>query len=576
MILSLSDNIGMNKPIHYSILLTLSLILVACTSAEDNITSYKTDDIEIAATIVSTRANIDESGEGNFISGDKIRLFATANNSAGRISRILTFNGNKWSPNLKWSELNASKTVLSSFYPANNNGENSSTFVHEIASDQSLFENFHQSDLLYAKDELTENESVANLSFSHIMSRLIVRLKSDGSFSEEDISKATISLKAVSRMTVNCMTGELGIPNESEEKDIIMHHTQGNTFMAIVCPQKISERWRNEKWMEIRIGNKTIIYKAPEMLSDKSKFDELQKGKQITLNISLKKEETDWKNKTVWVYGINNPPVNSWGYASVVPKEEKGLKWNDSYGWYDCNKTYPNGGYGNNDSNLCWAASSSNLLHWWLEQNKEYIDRYGKYTGPIKYNNSKDSEIFNLYKKEFPNTGNEVAAALSWFITGRYGMTEKEGAGFFKDVFGLIHVARITRFSERTFPDELKKAFSEKSAIECTIRYPNQQLIHAITIWGADFDSKGDVSAIYITENNDRDVDEQSEYIDYKNRVITQAGILQKRVQKKSDGSYYMESSIAGVFNFRIEELNILGLMEDKWEEYFAKHVHTN
>ena len=41
-------------------------------------------------------------------------------------------------------------------------------------------------------------------------------------------------------------------------------------------------------------------------------------------------------------------------------------------GWYDTNKSES----GHNDRVLCSGAVASNMLHWWLEQNKTYIDRY--------------------------------------------------------------------------------------------------------------------------------------------------------------------------------------------------------
>ncbi|WP_290541370.1 IdeS/Mac family cysteine endopeptidase [Alistipes sp.] len=564
----------MNIRKNYTILLAASLFAAACSTDLDDSPAFSPSDrIEIVASIASTRVQMDQQGRGDFTPGDRILLFATADTPTGRVARTLTLADNRWTPSLQWSELHVSSTVLSSFYPAHVVDDASAEFVHTVAADQKAAEDFQNSDLLYATRKVTENEPSAHLAFSHLMSRVVVHLSSDGSFSQEELSRARISAKAIRQTWVDCMTGTTTLPAGSAAEPVVLHHAQGAVYMAVVCPQPVADDWRTDHWLRIEIGGKSFLYQAPETLGDRSAFTELQPGKQVTLNITLKRkeEDTDWRNKTVWTYGINHPSVDQWGYTMTNPYEERGLKWDTSYGWYDCNKRYPNGGAGNNDSNLCWAASCSNMLYWWLDQNKHYIDRYGKYAGPTEYVNSLDCEIFELYKKNFPNTGNDVSAALSWFLTGKYGMTEKEGAGFFREVFGPIHVARITRFSERSFPDELKKAFSEKSVLECTIKYPNQQLVHAISLWGADFDASGDVSAIYITENNDRDLAEQNEYEDYKGRKITQAGMIRKRVQKKADGSYYMESSIPGNFTFRIEELNILGLMEDKWEAYFAR-----
>lgn len=49
------------------------------------------------------------------------------------------------------------------------------------------------------------------------------------------------------------------------------------------------------------------------------------------------------------------------------------------------------------DSNMCWAAACSNMIYWWLEQNAEYVRRYG-YSGPSQYGNSIDSDVFELYR----------------------------------------------------------------------------------------------------------------------------------------------------------------------------------
>lgn len=556
-----------------TVILAATSILAASCISSDRYTGLPADDrIALTTSILSTRIQSGPDGKGNFTAGDRITLNASADSPSGRITREMTLTDQGWTPALRWSEINLPETRLAAYYPVTGTESQNGTFIHETATDQSDAEDVRHSDLLFATRLLSGDERTASLSFSHLMSRISVRLSSDGSYSDEELADARITLKAENRITVDIMTGTME-PAGKSQADIIMHRQGNRVFTAIVCPQPVHETWKTTGWMEITVAGKTFTYKAPDKLSDNSPFTELQSGRQVTLNITVKKkaEETDWTNKTGWIYGINNPPLEEWGYVSTTPYVAKGLKWDRSYGWYDCNKRFPNSGPGDNDSNLCWAAATSNILYWWLDQNKTYIDRYGKYAGPRNYANSLDCEIFDLFKRNFPNTGNDVAAAMSWFLTGKYGIQDKDGAGFFREVFGPVHVARITRFSERSFPEELKKTFSEKAAIECTFRYPNNTLIHAITLWGAEFDSTGDVTAIYITENNDRDAAEQTEYIDYMGRQITRAGMLRKEVRKKGDGYYYMESSVPGNFTFRIEELNILGLMEKEWEAYFSR-----
>ncbi|BDW74310.1 hypothetical protein BFINE_01050 [Bacteroides finegoldii DSM 17565] len=86
------------------------------------------------------------------------------------------------------------------------------------------------------------------------------------------------------------------------------------------------------------------------------------------------------------------------GVCVLNTKQGAGLKWNKAYGWFDCNKKDVWGEQPNSDNNLCWAASVSNIIYWWLEQNKEYVNRFG-YDGPSRYNGSLDCEVFDFYKK---------------------------------------------------------------------------------------------------------------------------------------------------------------------------------
>lgn len=90
----------------------------------------------------------------------------------------------------------------------------------------------------------------------------------------------------------------------------------------------------------------------------------------------------EWAGKVVWTHGLTGmPDPQMWEYAYLTPSKVRGLKWNKAYGWFDCNKKDVWGEQPNSDNNLCWAASVSNIIYWWLEQNKEYVNRFG-YDGP--------------------------------------------------------------------------------------------------------------------------------------------------------------------------------------------------
>lgn len=552
--------------------ITLSFALGACQS--ETLINPISDTIELSAEIqpiATTRLNIHDDGKGSFDEGDHIQLQVAPTSDDSHIYE-LTYRNGLWTPSLSWADINADKVSFFATYPtlqSNDAGE----WIHKVSVDQRHGVDYQNSDLLCAYTYV-QRKAPVQLSFAHAMSRVSVTLKSGNHFTEQQLASAVVSIRAFDQISVQPGNGALGAISGAEQK-IIFHHNQGTaTFNAIVCPQKILSEWKEDWWIEIKIGEQLMKYKAPLKLKDGTPMLSLQSGKELSLTISLNDKEyveEDWSNQTVWVYGVRNPKLDEWGYAFPNTKV-LGLTWKAEYGWYDCNKKYSsrNEGGKESDSEMCWAAANSNSIHWWLEQNKDYIKRYGTYTGPSHYSLS-DSEVFSFFKKHFENTGNDLGATLSWFFTGRYGLETKDGAAFFEDVLGKDEiVARIVSVYADNMTQEIKKALQSKEAITCGIKLP--RLNHAISIWGADFDSDGNVSAIYIADSNDRDISEQEKVCSYYwDRCRVPAGLIRKPI-KIRDGNVYMESSSPGYFTIQIYELNFLSLKTKEWEDYFRRH----
>lgn len=267
-----------------------------------------------------------------------------------------------------------------------------------------------------------------------------------------------------------------------------------------------------------------------------------------------------------WVKGVNTnaPAVSSW---REVTRHSgiKGLKWDKSYGWYDLNKTEPHSG--GIDSDLCWAAVSANAIQWWLDQNKDYLTRYN-YSGPKLFTDSYHSEVFDLYKRHFKNKGGDLKASMDWFFNGLYAHLPLPGAGFLRQAFGADFkaVEQIGAHAS-TFSEDIAKALKSGESISCDLKYPRGYL-HALSVWGAEFDDKGEVSHLYLTDSNDKDDAEQKE-----NAFVTQAGLLRRAIQLR-DGSVWQADS-GGKFTYQITRLYKLGLHQDKWENYFKGESHT-
>ena len=118
----------------------------------------------------------------------------------------------------------------------------------------------------------------------------------------------------------------------------------------------------------------------------------------------------------IWVKGINGPVMGEGGdFHKEITQGGKNtyvmytVPYSSGDGWYDVNKTR-SGGNIDIDKNLCFAAVSSNMLHWWFDQNIENVDRYIEKNGDIIRANRKlsdlktsfesleNSKIFELYK----------------------------------------------------------------------------------------------------------------------------------------------------------------------------------
>lgn len=139
--------------------------------------------------------------------------------------------------------------------------------------------------------------------------------------------------------------------------------------------------------------------------------DELSKnGNVVTQYVN----EEDQKLKTiVWAKGITPPEMGTFvkesdsgsGGAQYITYK---APYQANNSWYDVNKTIGRV----EDANLCFAVAASNALHWWLEQNQTYIDRYLiEYPDDAKkqelrtllnsYINESNSAIYKRYITQF-------------------------------------------------------------------------------------------------------------------------------------------------------------------------------
>lgn len=499
-------------------------LLSGCRSVLDNPIPDDTDGfLQLEFSMPATRAEIDGNGAGSFSDGDRIGLFI--DNGEEIISQELTFNGGEWSPKLNRRDLGTGRLTLSASYSGGGPampGTDPKQLEFEVQTDQHTAAGYEASDLLLSQAVLDPGDNRAELVFRHAMHRLRIELigQADG---------AEISVNSRTRGTVDLTTGSTSLSDE-EFQWITPAKTADGYFEAVIFPQPAAPfRDGDRCLLRITVQDNTYDFKAPEKQSGGSALEEFMAGQQLTVKLTLKESgdsgesggdpevpaDQDWANKKVWVYGINPPQEGAWKqfFSNATTYY---LQVDPSYGWYDCNKLNPSAQTGGvPDGMMCWAAVDANLLHWWIDQNKEYIKLYNDYKGPNpvfdyeKDKNGQGSAIFQHYINTFADEAGYIDAGANWFIHGTMSDLPTQDyynpGGYFKDVFpaGVTLGENVAGLGKEVFNKAVKEALSGKKALG--ISRGSVKSSHAMTVWGAEFDDNGDVSYIYVCDNNDRD-----------------------------------------------------------------------
>ena len=203
----------------------------------------------------------------------------------------------------------------------------------------------------------------------------------------------------------------------------------------------------------------------------------------------------EFKGQSVFVEGVNIAPED-WVQISEKPVKIF-AEWKEDCGWYDTDQTW---------MNFCWAGTSSNAIHWWLDRNRKYIEEY-RNTHDIddfKYYGKGVSDVFRFFTKHWTqNVGGFPNVGFNWFINGMDNKVQESAkgkGGLFKDVFGEnTLVTSLGEMSRRTFNKFIVNAL--KNGCMLSIDESNFSGGHAITCWGAEFDGEGYINALYYTDS---------------------------------------------------------------------------
>ncbi|HFR3650465.1 TPA: IdeS/Mac family cysteine endopeptidase [Streptococcus suis] len=322
-----------------------------------------------------------------------------------------------------------------------------------------------------------------------------------------------------------------------------------------------------------------------EVMTNEQNQIEVAETKEI-LNQTSYKTESGEQRQIVWAYGIT-PPVMEQKGDFVKEKYGDYLNYTAPFeagkGYYDTNKSL-NASF--IDLNLCFAAVSSNMVHWWLEQNSSYVERYLKEKkGTINveenyaitdlrryinsFQNQQNSRVFDMFKTYYGyRTNGFVSDALVDLFINGYKPKAQGGVnledsqlvpdsrgGFFYDVFKEKKLTnRIFSGSYERFGEDVRTVLESKGLLGLTYRTLGYAT-HIVTVWGAEYDNQGKIKAVYITDSDD-----QQEQIGLKRMGITRDASGNPRLNN------HMKNNSAGAL---LDYVHTIRLGQDLWEEYF-------
>lgn len=274
-----------------------------------------------------------------------------------------------------------------------------------------------------------------------------------------------------------------------------------------------------------------------------------------------------------FVQGVHIPNLKSTEEGGdFIEKEDSGYftrvaKFARGQGYYDTNKAR-NGQNKDVDRNLCFATTASNVLHWYLQENKEkiqdYIHAHGDVVRRVGQKNYSlqdfldqsspdqwNSRIFDYFKLIYGHsqngfyTGPLVDLFLNGYTPKRATNTEAdfgtmdERGGF---LYGLLKEklqTDVTGSFKGTFSEDVKKHLAEGHAL-CISYKPLGTYSHVVSLWGADFDESGKLVGVYVTDSDDQDETGEDPEVGLKYyRIIYKDGspYLNNSLNPKSNGS---------------------------------------
>lgn len=230
---------------------------------------------------------ISPTADSDFAVGDSVGIYVVNYNngvadplvSSGNYVDNICFTCNgSWTPTtpIYWldDKINAD---LYGYAPYDESVNDVTNYRFAVAENQSSLSALNSSDLMWGKGTNVSPSAVAvNIEMKHLMSRLVILLKSGNGCTDEELADAKITICSVkNESVVNLSTGEISAVGDP--RDIIPYFDNG-VYRLLVVPQSVSD----VDFIKIELGANTYYIKQNLTL---------ESGKQQKCTITISKSD---------------------------------------------------------------------------------------------------------------------------------------------------------------------------------------------------------------------------------------------------------------------------------------------
>ncbi|MFR6017403.1 MAG: IdeS/Mac family cysteine endopeptidase [Paraclostridium sordellii] len=402
------------------------------------------------------------------------------------------------------------------------------------------------------------------------------------------ITAKDLTIKQGDKFEYSMLNAQAKDTNGKNMSNSIIYSGNVNTSKAGEYPITLTAK--DEKGTTNSLKVKVIVKSINKLPVDNQNKLLLQKIlDDKTSNVKVHKDDHGTiESYDVFSKGVNPPSDNDYtilkesGYTIPVAPYKPGM------GWYDANKVFNGAG----DDSLCSGATAANMLNWWMDQNSDYIDKYLDLHGEnstcinkelgisqnatISNFRKNPDDLFKYITKCFGNRDNKGIApdrTLFWFLNGhdlnyRLPVNKIDArGGFFQDVFNdyssIIGHTISSYFSDLNY--SLLDNLYHNQGIGISYHTPFGGSSHIVSLWGAKFDTNGNLLGVFVTDSNDGKT-----LIDNKSGN-TYGMVYMNVVKEVNTGKARLTNKVTPNGNIGAPVLDLYTLDTGKsiWEDYF-------